>query len=191
LDQTELLRRTIELLEEQQVVYMLVGSLASGVYGQPRLTNDIDVVVEVDLNQVRRLCGAFPPSDNDVSLAAAEQAVRHGGQFNVLHPSSGNKIDFMIARRDAWGREQLSRRRKELVFPDRSGYTASREDVILGKLWYFAEGGSEKHLRDIASILQTGAEEIDFAYVTNWAQKLGWSEIWQGVVTRLNRNSGG
>jgi len=184
-EQDELLRHVVEVLEEQEITYLLVGSLASGVYGEPRLTHDIDVVLELRQDQVARLCQAFPEADYYVSEQAANEAVAKGGQFNVIHPASGNKIDFMIARQDAWGRSQIRRRRLEQILPGRPGYTAAPEDVILGKLWYYRDGGSEKHLRDIAAMLQVSGAEIDQVYIAEWAQQLGLMELWQAVCDRL------
>ena len=187
MEQDELLRRVVEILEEQGITYLLVGSLASGVYGEPRLTRDIDVVVELRPDQVARLCDAFPAADYYVSRQAVREAVVRGGQFNVIHPASGNKIDFMIARQDAWGRSQISRRRLEQILPGRPGYTAAPEDVILGKLWYYQEGGSEKHLRDIAAMLQVSGDEIDREYINHWARQLGFMAEWQAVLDRLHK----
>jgi hypothetical protein len=58
--------------------------------------------------------------------------------------------------------------------------------VILGKLWYYREGGSEKHLRDIAGMLQVSGDEIDTAYVDAWSGKLGLAGEWQMVLDRLH-----
>jgi hypothetical protein len=184
-EQSELLRHVIEVLEEQGITYLLVGSLASGVYGEPRLTHDIDLVVELRPDQVARLCRAFPAPEYYVSEAAARQAVAGGGQFNVIHPTSGNKIDFMIARKDAWGHSQISRRRLEQILPGRPGYAAAPEDVIIGKLWYYREGGSEKHLRDIAAMLEVSGDEIDRQYIDHWATQLGLTNEWQAVLDRV------
>jgi hypothetical protein len=184
-EQDELLRHVVDILEEQGITYLLVGSLASGVYGEPRLTHDIDVVVDLRTDQIARLCDAFPAADYYVSQQAAREAVARGGQFNVIHPASGNKIDFMITRRDAWGRSQLSRRRQEQILPGRSGYTAAPEDVIIAKLWYYQDGGSEKHLRDIAAMLQVSGDEIDKEYIDRWVRQLGFTVEWQAVLDRL------
>jgi hypothetical protein len=186
-EQDELLRHVVDILEEQGLTYLLVGSLASGVYGEPRLTQDIDIVVELGPNQVARLCEAFPAPEYYVSQQAAREAVAAAGQFNVIHPASGNKIDFMIARRDAWGRSQVGRRRQEQILPGRSGYVAAPEDVILSKLAYYQEGGSEKHLRDIAAMLQVSGDEIDRAYIDSWVSQLGLTQEWQAVLERLSR----
>ena len=146
---------------------------------------DIDIVVELRPDQAAKLCEAFPSPEYYVSENAAQEAIATGGQFNVIHPASGNKIDFMIARRDAWGRSQINRRRREEILPGRPGYTAAPEDVILGKLWYYREGGSEKHLRDIAGMLQVSGDEIDTKYIEHWTQQLGLTEAWQAVLDRL------
>ena len=185
MEQAELLRRVVEVLEEQGITYLLVGSLASGVYGEPRLTHDIDVVVELRPDQVAKLCEAFPSPEYYVSQQAAREAVASGGQFNVIHPASGNKIDFMLARQDAWGRSQIGRRRQEQILPGRPGYTAAPEDVIIGKLWYYRDGGSEKHLRDIAAMLQVSGDEIDQEYINHWTRQLGLTEPWQAILQRL------
>jgi hypothetical protein len=184
-EQHELLRYVVDVLEVQRVSYMLVGSLASGVFGEPRLTQDIDILVELSPDQIQALCDAFPAPEFYVSVGAARQAVAQRGQFNVIHPASGNKIDFMIARSDSWGRSQISRRRSEQILPGRSGFVASPEDVILGKMWYYREGGSEKHLRDIAAIMQVSGQIIDLGYVARWAEQLELSDVWQAILNRL------
>src|SRR5437764_13053979 len=113
---------------------MIVGSLAIGVYAEPRLTQDIDIVIAPSSQQLDQLCASFPSQDVYLSPDAAREALQSRGQFNVLDPSSGNKIDFMIAKSDEWGAEQLARRQRMRILPDREGYTARPEDVILSKM---------------------------------------------------------
>ena len=76
MEQDELLGHIVRTLEEQEITYLLVGSLASGVYGEPRLTHDIDVVLELRPDQVAQLCAAFPAGDYYVSETAAREADR-------------------------------------------------------------------------------------------------------------------
>ncbi len=125
--QDEVVVHAVSALERLGLTYMLVGSIASSVYGEPRQTFDIDIVVDANIVQVEALCGEFPDEEFYVSLPAARDAASRGGQFNVIHPKSGNKIDFMVARRDAWGREQLKRRQREQVYPEVLAYMASPE----------------------------------------------------------------
>jgi hypothetical protein len=185
LDQIELLRYTIEILETQGIDYMIVGSFASTAYGEPRLTLGIDVVLQLAGEQVERLIDAFPDPEFYVSDSAAREAVAERGQFNVIHPSSGNKVDFMVARNDAWGQSQLARRVRKLILADLEANVAAAEDVVLGKLLYYHEGGSDKHLRDIAGMLQVSGEEIDRGYIARWAEQLGVMQPWRAVLERL------
>src|SRR5258708_39379133 len=113
---------------------MLVGSFASMFYGEPRLTKDIDIVVELRFDQVASLCGGFPAPEFFVSLPAAHQAVAQGSQFSVIHPTSGEKIDFMVARNDGWGRSQIERRRVSEILPGLHSQPRRRdprENVVL------------------------------------------------------------
>ena len=87
-----------------------MGSYASTSYGEPRFTQDIDVLVALDHEQVGALCDAFPPPDCYVSRDAAEAAVRRRGQFNVIHPASGTKVDFMVARSEGWHQADMKGR---------------------------------------------------------------------------------
>ena len=184
MDQADLLRYVIRVLEESGITYMVVGSFSSSSYGEPRFTQDIDIVVQLAEEQMDRLCAAFPPGEFYVTQEAVSRAVREEDQFNVIHPASGTKVDFIIARSDRWGREQLRRRRRVLLFPDLEGYVASPEDTIIGKMLYYLEGGSEKHLRDITGILKVSGHELDRDYITRWADELRLSEIWQAVLNR-------
>lgn len=187
MEQADLLKRTIEVLETLRIDYMLVGSVASSAYGEPRLTQDIDVVVDLRADQVARLCAAFCAPEYYVSPDAAAEAVRQGGQFNIIHPSSGNKIDLILARKDRWGREQFRRRQRAWILPDREGYIARPEDVILSKMEYYREGGSEKHLRDITGILKISPDQVDRDYVGLWAGRLGLTDIWKALLHRLGQ----
>ena len=188
--QSELVLYATRLLEQLGVKYMLVGSMASMAYGESRFTLDIDIVVELDLQNVAPLCAGFPEPDFYVSLPAAEDAVQRQGQFNVIQPKSGLKIDFMVARKTDWGRHQLSRRKHVQIFPDQWGYAAAPEDVILGKLLYYKDGQSEKHLRDIVAMLDVSAGMIDLNDVSEWSTKLGVNDIWQTILQRISNENG-
>ena len=186
MEQTDLLRHLIRILERLDIPYMVVGSMASAAYGEPRMTQDIDVVVDLNRQHVRPLCDAFSSEDYYVSEQAAMDAARGRGQFNIIHPASGNKIDLMAVPAGAWGRSEMSRRQRTLILPDLEGYCARPEDVVLGKMEYFREGGSEKHLRDIAGILRVSGDAVDREYVVRWAGQMGLSDVWDDVLRRLD-----
>jgi hypothetical protein len=101
-EQAEFLRYVVGVLEGHEIVYMLVGSVASGAYGEPRFTRDIDIVADLNPGDVSPFIAAFPTDDFYVSQQAARQAIQRRGRFNIIHPASGQKADMIIARQDAW-----------------------------------------------------------------------------------------
>src|SRR6185436_18389017 len=122
-------------------------------FGDLRFTNDIDIVVDLSLGQVNALCAAFADTDIYVSEESARNAVARNSQFNLIHSPSGFKVDLIVAPKTAFNRGRFLRCRPIPVAPDFTPLFSSPEDVIVMKLAAFQEGGSEKHLRDIAGIL--------------------------------------
>ncbi len=187
--QDELLRRTVSILEEMGVTYMIVGSYASGTLGEPRFTQDIDIVVALIREDIPVLVRAFPESDYYLNDQSAYQALHDGSMFNVIHPESGNKIDFMIARTDLWGRHQIANRERIQITPDFEAYVGAPADIIISKLLYYERGRSPKHLRDIAGMLRVSGHRIDRDYVEHWTRELGVHEHWRGVVEQFDRDA--
>jgi len=177
----ELLSRVTSTMDRLGVPYLVTGSMATIAYGEPRLTNDIDLVVRLSPLQVDPLCDAFPEDEFYVSREAALDSAKMWRQFNILHPKSGLKIDVMVADDSDFNASRFGRARFLSVAPDVTAAFASPEDVILKKLEYFREGGSEKHLRDIAGVLKIMGPELDQRYIVIWARRLGLSALWSEV----------
>jgi hypothetical protein len=182
MEPSELLRYAVAALEKLGLRYFVTGSSATIFYGEPRFTNDIDIVVDLPSERVAELCAAFSPAEFYVSEEAARRAVARHGQFNVIHPSSGFKLDLMIAAPDAFNRSRFLRVRRLRPAPDYDAAFASVEDVILKKMEYYREGGSEKHLRDIAGVLKVSGGAVDRGYIEEWAGRLGLEEVWQKIA---------
>jgi hypothetical protein len=179
MDQLEFFRKAIGILHASGLEYMVVGSFASGFWGEPRATYDVDVVAAIAEPDAARLSQWFPSEEFYFSSEAVHDAIRRRGQFKLIHPESGNKIDFMVQGESEWSHLQLKRRRALEVAPSFSAFLAAPEDVILGKLLFYKEGGSPKHLRDIAGILKMQGRHLDAGYVHDWAARLGVSEEWK------------
>ena len=186
MEQIDILRHAVEALERINVPYFVVGSFASIAYGESRFTQDIDIVAAFELKHVVELLTAFPRDDFYLSEVAIREAIRGASQFNVIHPSSGNKIDFILPRADEWATVRMARRRPVRLLPDRDVMIAAPEDVILGKLWYFSLGGGDRHLRDIAGILRVTGEGVNRVEVERWASKLGYLDVWQQIVAKVD-----
>jgi hypothetical protein len=182
----ELLCKVAEVLEKFCVPYIVVGSSASAAYGEPRFTNDIDIVVDLQPQHVESLCTEFPGPDYYLSRTAVESAIHKRFQFNLIHPASGLKVDFILSRADAYDRSQLQRAKTVMQPPlTRAVRFAAPEDVIIKKLEYFRLGESEKHIRDICGVLRTQGDRIDREYIRHWANEMGLNEIWDAVLARL------
>jgi hypothetical protein len=182
----DLLRYLAEVFERLQLRYAVTGSMATIAYGEARFTNDIDVVVELSPSQVDGIVAAFPAPDFYISRSAVESAVSSRRQFNIIGVTSGLKVDVIVATTSDFDRQRLDRTRRLPTFPDRTVSFASPEDVIIKKLQYFCDGGSEKHLRDIAGVIRVQGDRIDRDRIVEWARRLGLSEAWERALARLN-----
>lgn len=185
MEQDELLQRTVETLERLNLTYLVTGSMATILYGEPRFTNDIDIVVQLSAKRIGDFVQAFPSDEFYLDDERIRQAVESRGQFNVLHPASGLKIDVIIPEMDEFDRSRFTRARRVRPANDYEATFSSAEDVIVKKLQFHAEGGSDKHLRDIASVLRISGADLDRDYVTEWADRLGLREIWDLILDQL------
>ncbi|MCG8469317.1 MAG: hypothetical protein MJB57_14105 [Gemmatimonadetes bacterium] len=176
----EMLRAVVAALEDLAIPYAIGGSIASVAYGEPRATFDIDIVIDIEETDVERLARSLDPSEFHLDEAQARAAVRTGGQFNVLVPRAGFKVDFFIATDDV-ERRQIEGRRRLPALPDLEATFSPPEELILKKLQYFAAGGSDKHLRDIASMLAISPDQLDVDDIARRAETLGLGEVWRVV----------
>lgn len=177
----DFLRFAVTQLDALGVEYFLTGSIASTSYGKPRFTNDFDIVVRLSPQIAERLARAFPEDRFYVSPEAAREAASRGGQFNVIDSTSGFKIDFMIAADDAFNESRFARVRPRAIVHGPPMRMASPEDVILRKLQYHREGGSERHLSDIRDIISVRGDELDVGYIDRWSDRLGVRAEWERV----------
>jgi hypothetical protein len=114
------------------------------------------------------------------------EAVALHTQFNIIHPVSGLKVDLMVAAETPFNRSRFDRAVRVHPTPDCDAMFAAAEDVILKKLEFYREGGSEKHLRDVTGILKVSGERVDFDYIAAWAARLGVDTIWEAVRRRAS-----
>ena len=161
---------------------MIVGSVAAIFYGEPRLTHDVDLVVSLESKDIAGLPAIFPDSEFYVPPpdAIGEEASREGGQFNIIHHATGFKADFYVAGRDKlnlWGFQH----KREIEFEGQGVSLAPPEYVIVRKLEYFRQGGSDKHLRDIRSMLSISPEQIDRTKLDEWIGRLALDAEWRSV----------
>jgi len=185
MEQSELLRFVVSVLERLNLPYFVTGSTVTIFYGEPRFTNDIDIVVDLPAEAVQEFCRQFPEEDFDVSPEAARDAVRRRSQFNIIQPRSGLKVDVIVPPSSEFNSTRFARARRVQAGEGWDASFSSPEDAILKKMEFFREGASDKHLRDITGVLKTSGREIDTAYIDRWAATLGLVEIWQAILDRM------
>ena len=162
---------------------MVTGGLAAILYGDPRLTNDVDVVLDLDPADVGRIVAAFPTPEYYVPPIETlrEEASRDSnGHFNVLHTDTAIRADIYLAGRDslmAWGLE----RHRTVTVAGEPVSVAPIEYVILKKLEYYRASGSDRHLRDIAAMRRLSGELIDSAALDAWLGRLDLRAEWELV----------
>lgn len=182
MEQFELLEQLSAVLKGLGVPYMVTGSQATIAYGEPRFTNDIDVVVDLSATNIEQFCDCFPATEYYLSRPAAREAVKERGMFNVIHPTSGLKIDVIIPKSNSFDQQRLKRAADVQLGPGFTIRMTSPEDIILKKLEWRQLGGGERHLQDIAGMIKVSWSRLDLAYIEQHAAALGVHELWQDLA---------
>jgi len=164
----------IKVLEQLNTPYMVVGGFAAIVYGEPRLTIDVDIVVDVKWGHIGPFVAAFPIPDYYVSEEGIRDSLQRCYPFNVIQPTTGAKVDLVPLPRDPFTRAAFQRRQR--LQYDEAGHSATfitPEDIIVAKLIAYRETESDKHLRDARSVLMMQWGELDLEVVRRTARASG------------------
>ena len=180
-EQNNALQDCIVRFEKLGIAYMLTGSMALVHYAMPRMTADIDIVIEINSVNVEKIIKAFEP-DYYVPHETARQAVLLSSMFNLLHQQSLIKIDCIVRKNDEYQKIAFSRRAKVNYAGEFEVWIISREDLILSKLDWAKKYDSEMQLRDAANILRNG---YDKDYVEGWARKITVDDYLQKALAML------
>lgn len=172
-EQFEFLRTIVTRLVAEDIPYMLTGSLALAIWARPRMTRDVDVVIDAGQDAVGRLVAVFS-GDCYVSEDAAKAAAVAQTMFNVIHLPTLLKADFIVRRDEPYETEKFARRR----VVDLEGLTAfviSPEDLILSKLQWAHGTGSARQVEDVRLLLRD-VRDLDRTYLERWAGALHVAE---------------
>lgn len=164
----EVLRDVVARLEGAGIRYMLTGSVAMSVYAEPRMTRDIDIVVELAAHDARRVAELFSP-DYYVSDEAVRAAISARSLFNLFSLSRLVKVDLIVRKDDEFQRHAFTRRQRHELAGNAT-WVINKEDLILSKLVWAAPTESAFQLRDVRKLLASGADQ---AYLDRWSAKLG------------------
>lgn len=177
MSQSQLLIQAVRALESVGVGYLLTGSLASSLQGEPRATHDVDLVIEVDTRVVDALASAFGADVYFFDQLAARDALGSRGMFNLIDTSSGDKVDFGALTDEPFDLSRFARRVRAEAFGVELAVSAP-EDTILQKLkWAAASADTVRQLRDALGVYELQRGALDEAYLDRWAAELGVSEL--------------
>ncbi|CAN5627190.1 hypothetical protein BH23GEM9_BH23GEM9_05120 [soil metagenome] len=177
----ETLRFVVGVLDTLNIEYMVTGSVASSLQGEPRATHDLDVVVALQAQDASALLQRFGRPQFHLDEQAILEAVTTGGMFNAINLEDGDKIDFWMLTNDAFDASRFARRVTVEVFGV-SLKVSSPEDTILAKLrWSKLSGGSEKLFIDALRVFEVQAHTLDHLYLDEWVKRLEVVELWHRI----------
>ena len=147
---------------------MLSGSVAMNVYTVPRMTRDIDIVVNLQMPDVDKFAGIFKEGYY-IHKEGLKDEIRRRGMFNVIDFESGQKVDFMVRKNTKFHLTEFGRRKQVEAFGF-SVWIVSIEDLILSKLIWIQQIQSDTQMRDIQNLLEDG--KVDQAYLSHWIKEM-------------------
>ena len=180
--------RLITLLEQTGIPFMVAGSLGSGVHGQPRTTNDMDVVISPTEEQLRQFLASLGPNYY-VSKQAAQEAFRQRSMFNIIDLDSGLKADLIFRKDRPFSLEEFQRRRPVTLLGT-TAPVASPEDIILSKLEWSKITESDRQIQDALGVAVVQGSSLDGAYLRQWAEELGVTDRLEEVLAEAERLKG-
>jgi hypothetical protein len=178
----------VQVLERVDIPYMVVGGFAAILYGQPRLTIDVDVVVDMKLNHVEPFVAAFPIPDYYVSEEGVRDSLQRRYPFNVIQPTTGAKVDLVPLPRDRFTHAAFDRRQRLTYDPEgHSAMFITPEDIVVAKLVVHEKTHSDRHLRDARSVVVMQWGELDLDLMRRSASTAGVLESLEQLLAAARR----
>lgn len=166
----EIILEIAHSLEDAGIPYMLAGSVASSLLGEPRGSQDADIVIDSGLGQLEIFLDALGEA-YFISREDVQEALRYRSMFNVIHIGEAYKVDLIVRKDRSYSREEL-RRWIRVPFGDRAIWIAAPEDAILSKLEWAARSGPERQFRDALGVARVNRNALDREYLRKWADEL-------------------
>jgi len=168
-EELEVLKIVTQQLNEAGINYMVSGSIAANYYTIPRMTRDIDIVIELQHSDIDKFVCLFQ-KDFYVDRQMIEREVLQQGMFNLIQNQYVLKIDFIIKKDSAYQQAAFARR-KQVLIEESPMWFISPEDLVISKLLWAKDSYSEMQLKDVKNLLKT-VENLDLKYIDNWVRKL-------------------
>jgi len=177
--QQEIFLEVIDILNNSNIPYMITGALAVSYYGMPRLTHDLDIIIQIDSGDVDKIFILFS-SEFYISKVSIEEAIEHRSTFNIIHLKTSIKVDFWMIGQDEYEIKKFSRRSKENIF-NRAIYLITPEDLLISKLDWYKMTDVDKHYIDCIGIYKIQKEKLDINYIKTWTARKSTLSIFEEV----------
>lgn len=179
------LKKIAKILQNLQIPYLVTGGVAVVIWGRPRYTADIDLIIELRKEKVQRFLVALTKEgyiDEDV----VNEALKHKSEFNFIDNDTGIKVDFWILQDSDFDKSRLKRAVTRKIF-NQAVFFSSPEDLILKKLLWFNESKSTRQLEDIHSIMAIIKNQLDYNYLKKWAKRQKTSGLLEEMIGLVSK----
>jgi len=163
------------LLKAAGIPFMISGSLASSFHGEPRATNDFDLILDPDAARLNRFLDSLPP-EWYISREAAHSALAHRSMFNVIDTEGAWKADLIIRKDRPFSLQEFSRSAPATILGSQV-LIVTPEDSILSKLEWSVESDSQRQYRDALRVAVLNRNALDLVYLRRWAKELGLEQL--------------
>ena len=187
----DFLKMILSVLEKASIDYMIGGAVAVWPWGEPRSTQDVDIVIHLEIDQINVLSKELEKVDiylpPDIIFDNLHET-RINLPINAIHGASGYKAEMFLVQEDDELRKTAFQRRVIVDFGSEIGevFIHSPEDLIIYKMLYYSLSQQTKHIRDIGSIIKTRGDELDYEYIQKWAKAKQLTAIWQEIQRELD-----
>ena len=174
----EVLKTVCLKLEQENISYMVTGSFAANFYAVPRMTRDLDIVIEIQMPNINKVIRLFD-GDFYIDRDSISEAIKYQGMFNIIHNETVFKIDFIV-RKDTPYRKTEFQRKIRIPIEGMSVWVVSHEDLILSKLYWGKDSISEMQLKDIKNLFKDSTN-LDTEYIKRWVTELNLVDMYTKV----------
>ncbi len=178
-EELEVLKIVTLRLKEADINYMVSGSIAANYYTIPRMTRDIDVVIELKQGDIDKFVVLFE-GDFYIDRGMVANEVSRQGMFNLIYNRYVIKIDFIVKKSSAYQNAAFSRR-KQVLIEQSPIWFVSAEDLVISKLLWAKDSHSEMQLKDVGNLMEA-VDNLDLKYIDNWVRELGLEQIYKEVT---------
>lgn len=181
-DPSEVARLLHPIFEQLAIPYYITGGVAASMYGDPRSTRDMDLVIEAQRSDIPKLASSLEQAGFYCPPGALEEIIGGvGNTLSITHMERLLNADIVLSADTDFERSKMARRQIEMI--DEAGtlqvWVIAPEDLILAKLQWGRGKQSEKQWRDVLGILKVQIDSLDYSYLAEWAEKLGFLESLQ------------